>query len=313
MTRFWALLVLLPALLGAKTVVVTVTNGTDPSRSTDGLPVILYGLDTQGQIQFRDSSVTRKGKAAFTVQDTGLIYAAEVRYQGVQYFSNLIHPGEAGEGDLMIPVAVYETTHDPAHLRITNYHIAVLKSEDLVMLQEIANVENTGNSTYLGIGALGFPLPPEAIGGFRPLLPASPQEWLQVGDTAYPRMTVIPGQAQFALASQTHLNRFEILRKPALEVDTFIVFTDPVIRIEGDGVVPAGHLEIQGRQFNQYAIQVTAPGEGIRFTVIAPKSATTGNPLPYIAVGGVILAVLLILRLRKRREEEEEEIEEDSV
>lgn len=305
MRKLWVLLI--PALLEAKTVVVTVTNGTDPSRPTDGLSVILYGLDTQGQIQLRDSSVTRGGRAIFTVQDTGLLYAAEVRYQGVQYFSSLMHPGETPGADLMIPVSVYETTHDPENLRIRNYHLAILLSEELVMLQEIANVENTGDRTYLGIGALGFPLAPEALGGFRPLLPASPQDWLQVGDTAYPRMTAIPGQTQFALASQTPLKEFEIVRKPALEVDTFIVFTDPGIRIKGDGVIPSGHLEVQGRQFNQYTVKVPPSGEAVRFTVIAPKTSAAGNWAPYAGVAGGVLAVLLFLRLRRRREEGEEE------
>ncbi len=278
-----------PLFRAALTAGTGVISGTVTNESTGqpvpGLDVQLGVFDEATQLEMRSATTDAAGIYRFAElpTDTTLAYAARVEYPaGVPYSSDFIS-FEAGKTGLDLPLSVFETTTDPAGIRVERVHYIVEFSGGLAMIAELIVFSLDGDSAYIGDGnhVLRFSLPAGAqdlavnegeLGG----------RFVQIDGGFVDRLALPPGQNvrqvlfRYALPyAGTSLDLVRSLPYPAANVNALI--SDVGQTVSSSDMADQGKRTAEsGSYYNLLASGVPANKE-IRISMSGLPSATGGG------------------------------------
>jgi len=159
-----------PLFRAALTAGTGVISGTVTNESTGqpapGLDVQLGVFDETTQLETRTATTDAAGIYRFAElpTDATLAYAARVEYPADVPYSSEFVSFETGKTELDLPVSVFDTTTDPAGIRVERVHYIVEFSGGLAMIAELIVFSLDGDRTYIGDGnhVLRFSLPADA-------------------------------------------------------------------------------------------------------------------------------------------------------
>ncbi len=158
----------------SSTIVVTgrIVNENQPGKVPEGLDTMLHAWD---QSQTEKPMLHGKSLADGTFKfegvpaDAGLTYAAMVIYDDGTYVSTESNL-ENGKTSLDLEVPIYESTNDPAQVKIDQEHVLFSFADDGIEVKEFYLLSNVGDRTVKNTlltgdgknGALKFTLPEQA-------------------------------------------------------------------------------------------------------------------------------------------------------
>jgi len=302
--------------------VVNGSGGEIPSDATITLRGFSHSTDansTPQEIVTETAKVDSDGSYSFEGIDLteGLIFLAQIEYDGVAYQSDLAF-AEAGSTGLVIPdLTVYDTTEETGALVVEQLHISFdFAVEGDVQVFEVFSIRNMGDETIVvesdGSNVPFLPMPADVSEvGFQisqesaPLLPTSSGFALAPTDESYGIV------AFFNMPSEKELNFSQPL---ALPVDSIVVILPEGFSLKGDQLVDGGvQTGAQGANFRIYTGQARNAGESVDFTVSGKVGGAglDNRQLILIAAGAtgltlIIAGVWMFMRDRKPEGDEEE-------
>ena len=278
-----------PLFRAALTAGTGVITGTVTNRSTGqpmpGLNVQLGIFDATTQLEIRTATTDAAGVYRFAElpTDTTLAYAARVEYPADVPYSSEFVSFEAGKTELDLPLPVFETTTDPAGIRVERVHYIVEFSGGLAMIAELIVFSLDGDRAYIGDGnhVLRFSLPAGAqdlavnegeLGG----------RFVQIDGGFVDRLTLPPGQNvrqvlfRYALPFVgTSLDLVRSLPYPAANVNALI--SDVGQAVSSSDLADQGKRTAEsGSYYNLLATGIPANKE-IRISMTGLPSATGGG------------------------------------
>jgi len=212
-------------------------------RSEPGNQVYIDGepqeVAADGSFQFADVPHTASQQFLITTS-----------YQDVVYGSQAV-TFAAGQNTLDLPVVVYETTADPAEVRIQQMHVFFEFNPGSVTVGEVYIFANLGDRTlWRPGGTLDFPVPAGAAELQVPQQ-AEGSDWVRTSDGLSVIAPVVPGQQSSQVVftvSLPYTDRLDFTQPVLYPVDSANVLLPDV------GVKLSGNLRDDGRQ----SIQDTA-------------------------------------------------------
>ena len=262
----------------------TVTNESTGQPMPD-LDVALGIFDEASQLEMRTTTTDATGIYRFAElpADTTLAYAVRVEYPADVPYSSEFVSFEAGETELDLPLAVYETTTDPAGVRVERVHYIVEFSGGFAVIAELMVFSLDGDRAYAGDGnhVLRFSLPAGAqdlavnegeLGG----------RFVQIDGGFVDRLVLPPGQNvrqvlfRYALPYVgTSLDLVRSIPYPAANVNALI--SDVGQTVTSSDLAEQGKRTAEsGSYYNLLATGVPANKE-IRISMAGLPSATGGG------------------------------------
>ncbi len=147
---------------GSGVITGTVVNGTT-GQPVPNLTVSLGIFDATSLLEDRTAATDATGVYRFAdlPTDATLMFATQTEYPaGVPYFSNSTKFA-IGASSLNLPLAVYETTNDPAGISADRVHYIIEFANGRAFVAELLVFSLTGNRAYIGtgMGTLRFTVP----------------------------------------------------------------------------------------------------------------------------------------------------------
>jgi mono/diheme cytochrome c family protein len=140
----------------------TIINGTAGQSVPDNLPVTLYILPHQGTSQDMITRTYQSGvNGHFVITDAQVdassLVAVGVDYKDLSFYSEVA----AVQPQVTLPITIYESTKDPAQIKIDTLHMVVEPSPAGFSVSEIYVLSNSGDRFVAGFGqpVLHFGLP----------------------------------------------------------------------------------------------------------------------------------------------------------
>ncbi|MBN1887688.1 MAG: hypothetical protein JW850_06845 [Thermoflexales bacterium] len=287
-------------------VVGQVVGGTAGQQLPPGLVMTLYALtpDMQTVILTRTAVTDEAGRAHFgsVPAVSGTLYAAAVDYGAVSYFSRL-QQGNPDQAALTLPVTVYESTSDPALIRLDRLHLILAVQAGSLQVSEVWAVSNASDRVYLdGDGAsLRVQLPAGATN-----LEFQGGEWgeryLPVEGGFVDTEAVRPGEQAHQLVFSFVLpydgRSLDValpLAYPLNRVD--LLLPDVGVQLTSPQLVAAGPRQTQMGAYQHFTLaQPLAAGQALSFRLdgaVAGASSgngATGSPPSWLLPGAVALA-----------------------
>jgi len=283
-------------------VVGQVTNGSAGGTVPADLPVVLHVFSGMEETGTYTTTLTADNTFRFdglTLADDDLLMVRVV-YQDVEYVSDLVPavPPVPKQQEIVLPVAIYETTDDLSDIQITQAHLFVTVAGDRVQVGEYRLVGNTGNRTFVGVEdpetgqrtTLHVTLPAEAealqFDG-----PGLGERFVEEGDGFADTEPIPPGDVtvkvlfSYELAYREGMRIERTFDVPAASV--VILLSAEGLALEGGGVVPGGVMDTQMGPALSYTAGPLAAGEPLAFKLVtgppqsppvARASAPAGSP-----------------------------------
>jgi len=295
-----------------------VTNGTTGAAVPADLPITLHVLSGMEETGTYTTTVAADGSFRFDGLVVGQEQAvvAETTYQDATYFSE---PDwlAAAEGELSLPLVIYETTADPADILVTQLHIFIRRLGDSPHRLECGEVyllSNTGERTYVGApdaasgrrATLDFTLP-EGAENLRFDGPGLGERFLERPGGFADTMPIPPGVATVSV-----LLSYELPYRPGLQLEwTFaapiasvvIVLPGPGLALDGAGLTSAGTIDTQMGTALSYTAGPLAAGQTLAIALVedasaAPAAAAVSSRPQDVALGLAALAAAVLAAYR---------------
>jgi hypothetical protein len=296
----------------------TVSNGTT-GQPVPNVTVDLGIFDATAELESRTATTDARGFFRFTglSTDPTLIYAAQVEYPaGIPYGSGVLQFA-AGRTELDVPIAVYETTADPAGIRVDRVHFIVEFDTGQLLVAELMVFSLDGNRAYIGSGT----------GTLRVTLPAGAQgleisdgvlggRYVPIKDGFVDTLPVPPGQGTRQMLfhynvpfSGDTLDLVRTILYPAANVNALVA--DVGVKVSSPRLANQGVRQTPNGNFINLAGQNIAANQpiGLEFSNLgilagAPAHAVGADRIVlFILAGvaglGVILLAVWLLRRRK--------------
>ena len=302
-----------------------VTNASGGPLPEDG-SVILRGFDNMQAVITETMTLSPEGSFRFEdiEMPLGRVFLATLDYAGTTYGSD-ISVVEAEQGEISLPIDIYESTSDSSILVNDRLHLffefvdeTTLRVIQLYIISNPTNMtlvpENAGDTTVdfaLPEGAANLEIQDGVIGdrfittqnGF--------------GDT----LAVRPGSGSYQVLYAYNLaykNKLELVQPLSIPASAVVILVpEGVINIKADQVEDAGVRDVEGTQYHMYNMSGLNAGEELRLT-ISGKMAGSGMSiakgdsksilLGVGVFGGVLLAAggWLFVRSRAKADEEDD-------
>jgi mono/diheme cytochrome c family protein len=310
----------------------TVTNGTSGSPVAD-LNIEMAIFDDTSLLGQRATKTDASGLYRFEglPTDPNLLFAASAEYPSGVQNSSEVAGFQAGQSEVNLPLAVYETTTDGSGVRTDRVHYIVEFQDGLAQIAEVVVFSLDGNRSYIGDGAgvLHFNLPPGAqdlsisdgeLGG----------RYVQVEGGFVDNLPLPPGQATRQVLYRYSLpysgGKLDLERRlayPAANVNALIA--DLGQNIASEGLVNQGIRQTQNGNFYNLLGQDLPANQPIVIRMsglpsaaaagTTPGASTTSRILLYalaaLAIAGVILLALWpVLRRRAQADAAAEAVED---
>jgi mono/diheme cytochrome c family protein len=308
------------SLTGTGVISGTVTNGTTGSPVPD-LNVEMAIFDDTSLLDQRTTKTDAAGLYRFDSlpTDPSLLFATRAEYPGGVENSSEGASFQAGQTEVNLPLAVYETTTDGSGVRTDRVHYIVEFQDGLALVAEVMVFSLDGNRSYVGdgTGVLRFNLPPGAqdlsisdgeLGG----------RYLATENGFVDTLPLPPGQAsrqvlyRYSLPySEGKLDLQRSLAYPAANVNALVA--DQGQKVTSEGLVNQGIRQTQNGTFYNLLGQDVLANQPILIRMTGLPSAaaagtaqgasTTSRALLYVLAavaiaGAVLLALWPVLRRR---------------
>lgn len=181
----------------------TVVQGTPGGPALDDTQVRLDGYVNFQPVATFTTTVDAAGIFTFTdlAADEGVVYLASLVHSGIQYTSPILTL-TADAPNVETTLTVYETTDDPAGIRIDRAHWIVDYQPGALLVGQILSFGSSDDRTFVGRMVEGADVPVTVA--FQ--LPEGAQElilengalgdrFVQVGDLVYDTAPLVPGEA----------------------------------------------------------------------------------------------------------------------
>jgi cytochrome c553 len=299
-----------------------VTNATAGAQTPPDLVVTLHILDSQGNEETRETSVSAGGSFNFqnvpVRDDRGYVVTATYRDR---LFGSTMIQGDIANSALELPFSIYELTDDRSVIRIDNFIVQATRAADSIEITQIMSFSNTSDQLYsrseqvsegryasvvvplpLGAQIIDFADDPQryvfaenltAVIDTRPVLPGANHVVHVLYTLPYQEGMTVDLPLEFALAGPVRL-----LAQP------------DSLSLSSDQLPALGTQTMGGTVYQTYGTTLTLPaGDSVRFTVndVAAGNQTgilaSNNLLPYvlIAVGSLSFLVSAALYYFGRR------------
>jgi mono/diheme cytochrome c family protein len=308
------------SLTGSGVISGTVTNGTT-GAPVPGLSVEMAIFDDTSLVGQRTTVTDAAGLYQFEglATDPNLLFATRAEYPSGVENSSEVAGFQAGQTEVNLPLAVYETTTDGSGVRTDRVHYIVEFQDGLALVAEVVVFSLDGNRSYVGdgTGVLRFNLPP----GIQDLSISDGElggRYVATEDGFVDTLPLPPGQAtrqvlyRYSLPySGGKLDLQRSLAYPATNVNALIA--DQGQKVASEGLINQGIRQTQsGNYYNLLGQNLPAnqpilirmsglPSAAAVGTI--PGASTTSRVLLYalaaVAVAGaVLLALWPVLRRR---------------
>lgn len=141
-----------------------IVNGTANARAPDGLVVEVFVFDSASLAGTFTTTVSA-GEYSLTspAPQPEQALVASIQYLGVRYASDIAQLTD-GQTQLDLPIEIFETTTDPAVIRIPQWHVILATPQaDTVQVAELLVFSNVSDRVFVaaaeGVPALDIPLP----------------------------------------------------------------------------------------------------------------------------------------------------------
>ncbi len=157
-----ALLAVRPAPGAAATITITgtIVNSTTGAKDVDADVVVVAPAKGMAPVA---TTRSQNGSFAFPPLETDVpVYLVRVTYDGVPY-SESVQPADAGP-TAEVMILVYESTTASDAIRLSTYHLAALRHDNMLTIEKLFGVNNTGSParTVTGEGTFRFFVPENA-------------------------------------------------------------------------------------------------------------------------------------------------------
>ncbi len=279
----------------ANTLVIQVTNGTNPQEQLKNLTVTVYGFDDQNNVKYSKSFKLKRDRIVLRNLNKNLFYQAETDYKDVKYYSN------AGkfEGDtLTLTLHVFDVTDKDKDIQLTNYHMVIFPNENSqgYYIVEALNLTNQGNETFNAQYYVYFYLP-QGTDSITFIQPQNEEKWVVVGDTVFYNDVVYPGDQTIAFNYIAPGEKVNLYREFPKTLASAQIFTAPGIKIKSKLFKKEGEQNINGQTYIVYRLK--KPSD--KFSISVERGSTTAKSnvqIPVvIAVAIVVLVLIVLLRI----------------
>jgi hypothetical protein len=231
--------------------------------------VVLYGFD---DFQLTTTlTETLQPDGTFLFEDVpfqpGRAFIVTTEYAGVPYGSDVVSfEGDAARLD--VPLNVYETTTEPAGLRVDRMHIFFDFTTGSTTVGELFILSNTGNETVLGGKALQFDLPAGASNLRLEGLTAG-EEYVETPQGFTLTQPIPPGAnaaqllISFSLPFERSLDFAQTLPFPVGTANVLV--PDLGVSVSGEGLQTDGPRDVQGTRFLSYSASNLPAGGSLSF------------------------------------------------
>jgi hypothetical protein len=289
--------------LNLYTLKVNIINKTDPSIIPPRNYVKLLGLNSAGNVIFRDSVLAKRGIALFKVKDTTLFYAALFKYKGILYYGRNEMPGIKP-----ITIEIYESIDKSPKIRGLAYHAIMMSAKnDTLGVTEIERVSLDTNCAYNGKPVLFLHVPFMVKGSFKPFIPGDTAYWKLVHDTVYYTGPLYPGKQMIAFSYMMPFqDGFKFDRVLPVTTELVELYLAPELKVKNTNLKFEGIKKIARQQFNYFS------GQNVKevMATLTTKTPGPGRRLTWILFGVVVVLVVVLIYLRVSKERVEEEVAE---
>lgn len=248
-----------------------------------------------GQFRFTDLRVEAQGN-----------YVVSTTYQGVDYFSEPVTLS-ASDARSNLELPVYETSPDPANIRIKNLHLVISVHPGYLTVGYVALLQNVGNRTYM---------PGEKGGeeGLRLLLPAgytqaSMVEGANPSNVKASSEGIIlnepfpPGNRQlflnFKMAyGSTSLRWAQKVAYPTEGMDLFL--PQSKARLSSELFKEMGPVNIRGESYRRFRATSVSPGSLVFLELSGLPQVQAGFKWPLAIVFALLLFAGLVYSVLNR-------------
>lgn len=282
--------------------------GTD-SISLSGVEVSLHrvGRDTSGVVGVTTAGPDGQFLLRIPPPDSGDLFLATVRYEGVLYFGPPFHALDRAPSPYVVMAYPARPLADPSALTLSQRHLVVSPAADRLQVLDVAAAANDSAWTWTapeGSGAvwrLAFPDAATAVSVDRRGVSRSE---VRIGDGQAEVDAAVPpgGQRlvlQYELPPGEEVSLSVLRSVGALE----LLLAEPG-RASVAGLEPMGTLPFQGREYRRYGARDLPAGATVAFSIETGGGPGDGmsSVLPWIllALGVALLAAAAWSRRRLR-------------
>lgn len=282
--------------------------GTD-SIPLSGAEVSLHrvGRDTAGVVDVTTAGPDGRFLLRIPPPDSGDLFLATVRYEGVLYFGPPFHEPARAPSPYVVMAYPARPLEDPSALTLSQRHLVVSPAGDRHQVLDVAAAANDSAWTWTaaeGSGAVWRLALPDAATEVSVDRRGVSRSEVRIGDgRAEVAAAVPPGGQRLVL-------RYEL--PPGEEVSLFLLrsvgalellVADPGMASVA-GLEPVGTLPFQGREYRRYGARDLPAGATVAFSVETGGSRADGlsSVLPWslLALGAALLAAAAWVRRRLR-------------
>lgn len=319
-----------------------VENKTPGANVNGPVEVMLHGWDPEGneKLMLHGKSESN-GRFRFENVDfqPGVHVLVMSSYQGAAYYSEAVEI-QSGQNSLDFIVPIYETTKDPASVRVEALHLLFYGDQQALTVTQVYVLTNSGNRTVKD----GVQLPSGRTGALKFLLPETAQNvtfdmqqagrFILLSDGFADTAPLIPGSGsgqirlKFNLAYNGSLDY--VYRSPfPVEQVNILIPEETGLSLKGEGVVSQGVQSMEGKNYVIYSRPDLLPDEQLTLSLSGepkwegyssagqPPGKTTGSTNLSLGVGFGVLGVSLVIagfwwwRMSDTDQEEQDTLEED--
>lgn len=320
-----------------------IVNENQPGKVPEGLDTMLHAWD---QSQTEKPMLHGKSLADGTFKfegvpaDAGLTYAAMVTYDDGTYVSTESTLGK-GKTSLDLEVPIYESTNDPAQVKIDQEHVLFTFASDGIEVKEFYLLSNAGDRTVKNTfltddgknGALKFTLPEQAQ--YVNFEPQEENRFVTVAGGFVDTVPFIPGLKSRQIivnfvVPYPEQNSFSYQAPYPIDNMNFLFPASAGVTLTGEGLTSGDTLTTSdGSQILSYSASNLKSGQTLTVAfsgrpklTVTENNVKTGTTVPAngVTLPVVIAASMLGLGLvaggvwwwRRPRKEEDEVLEEAS-
>ena len=275
----------------ANTLVIQVTNGTNPQEQLKNLTVTVYGFDDQNNVKYSKSFKLKRDRIVLRNLNKDLFYQAETDYKDVKYYSN---PGKFEGDTLTLTLHVFDVTDEDKDIQLTNYHIVIFPNENSqeYYFVEALNLSNQGNRTFNAQYYIYFYLP-QGTDSITYIQPQSEEKWVVVGDTVFYNDVVYPGDQTIAFNYIAPGEKVNLYREFPKTLSSAQIFTAPGIKIKSKLFKKEGEQNINGQTYIVY--RLNKPTDKFSIAVERGSAAKSNVKIPVVVAVAVVVLVLIIV------------------
>ncbi len=278
----------------ANTLVIQVTNGTNPYKQLKNLTVTVYGFDDQNNVKYSKSFKLKRDKIILKNLDKNLFYQAETDYKDVKYYSNA---GKFQDDTLTLTLHVFDVTDKDNDIQLTNYHMVIFPDQNSggYYIVEALNLTNQGNKTFNAQYYVYFYLP-QGTDSITFIQPQSEEKWVVVGDTVFYNDVVYPGDQTIAFNYIAPGQKVNIYREFPKALASAQIFTAPGIKIKSKLFKKEGEQNINGQTYIVYRLNNSS--DKFSISVEEGSAAAKSNVKIPIVIAVAVVALVLIIAFR---------------